>query len=69
MYLSSNIKYLRIKNNIQQKDLGKAIGITDRQVRQYENGELKNPNFELVIKIADYFHVSLDELIRDNLNR
>ncbi len=68
MFLSTNLKYLRVRNNLQQKELGKALDITDRQVRQYENGELKNPNLALLIKFADYFNVSLDELIRIDLS-
>lgn len=60
--LSERLKYLRIDNNITQKELAKQIGISERGIIRYEIGE-RNPTIEIIIAIADFFDVSLDYLV------
>lgn len=45
-----------------QEDLAKALGIGRSTVAMYEKG-LREPNFETLEAIADYFNVSMSELI------
>jgi DNA-binding XRE family transcriptional regulator len=40
----------------------KFIGVTDGTISKLENGR-NYPSMELAIKLADFFDVSLDELI------
>jgi DNA-binding XRE family transcriptional regulator len=58
----TNIKQLRNRHRISQTDLGKFIGVTDGTISKLENGR-NYPSMELAIKLADFFDVSLDELI------
>lgn len=52
------VKY-RIK-----KDFADALGIPASTYGQYENGQ-REPNFVLLVKIADKLDVSLDQLLRN----
>ncbi|MFT8406796.1 MAG: helix-turn-helix transcriptional regulator [Liquorilactobacillus nagelii] len=58
----TNVKQLRNRHRISQADLGKFIGVTDGTISKLENGR-NYPSMELAIKLADFFDVSLDELI------
>lgn len=53
---------LRTDNDMSSSKLAKEIGIADRVLRYYEKGEHNIP-LEVLILIADYFHVSTDYLL------
>ena len=56
------IKELRTKLGISQLDLAKNLGIHPSTLFNYETGRAE-PNIKTLIKLADYYHVSLDELV------
>lgn len=59
---SSNLKYYRTKNGLTQKQLANQIGYTEKSVSKWESsGGL--PTMEILLKLADMFEVSLDELV------
>ena len=59
--IGKNIKDLRKRDNRTQEDLAKALGVTCQAISRWEsNGGY--PDMELVPTIANYFHVSIDEL-------
>lgn len=64
--VSTNIKYLRKKNNDLQEDVGKIIGKAPNTVSQYENGVLE-PSAIDVIKISNHYGVSLDDMMKKDL--
>lgn len=45
-----------------QKQMAEIIGITLRSYQRYESGE-REPNIETLVQIADFFKISLDDLI------
>ena len=53
---------LRERANINQKSLAAVLGITASVVSQYEKGKAL-PGYDVMQKIADYFHVSVDFLL------
>ncbi len=59
---SEILKELRLERRLSQKALGEVLGISDRNIRFYESGEHR-PDFEGLLLLADYFHVSLDYLV------
>lgn len=59
---SDRLKSLRRENNILQKDLAMLLKVTPRAIRNYENGS-HEPCYDSLIKLADYFNVSLDYLL------
>lgn len=56
------IKELRTKANITQKQLAEYIGVTSQTILNWENG-IFEPKISELIKLANYFHVSVDYLI------
>ena len=63
-----NLAELRQNSNLTQKELAKILNITDKAYWSYESGRTE-PNIETLVKIADYFDVSLDYLCgRQNKN-
>ncbi|MBE6892522.1 MAG: helix-turn-helix transcriptional regulator [Oscillospiraceae bacterium] len=57
------LKKLRKQNKITQRDLAAALHISQTSVSKYERGE-SEPDLEMVIKMADFFEVSIDEFVR-----
>lgn len=64
---NTKLRDLRIKKNITQKELSKHLGVSDRTVGYYETGE-RIPPADVLIKIANYFNVSLDYLLDRPIN-
>lgn len=56
------IKELREEKGLMQKELGDIIGISQNTLSQYENGK-REPDYETLKKIAEYFDVSTDYLL------
>ena len=57
-----SLKKLRIKNNKSVDEISKLLNISVQAYYKYENGK-NEPNIENLIKLADYYHVTIDELI------
>lgn len=53
---------LRKERHITQKEIGELLGISERAVRYYETGE-RRPDFDGLLKLGEYFNVSLDYLV------
>lgn len=58
----ARLKELRTKKNISQQRLAIELGISQQSVNKYENHSIE-PDIFLLIKIADFFGVSVDYLI------
>ena len=63
----NKLKELRIKQNLTQIQVAKYLNTTHQTYNNYENGKYE-PSIDMLIKIADLFHTSVDNLIRDNAN-
>ncbi len=59
--IGKNIKELRKRDNRTQEDLAKALGVTCQAISRWESSG-GYPDMELVPAIANYFHVTIDEL-------
>ena len=57
-----NLKELRTEKNVGQVELAKEIGVSKGIISLWENG-LREPNLFSLIKLAKYFHISIDELV------
>lgn len=62
MNLSENIKELRKQNNMTQEQLANMLNGKKSLVSNYENG-YSTPDIYTLIKLADIFDVTLDELV------
>ncbi|MBR1482922.1 MAG: helix-turn-helix domain-containing protein [Ruminococcus sp.] len=57
-----NLKKLRNEKKVTQQQLAEKIGVSQQSVNKYENHNVE-PDIETLIKIAEYFHTSVDYLI------
>lgn len=57
----NRIKQLRLEQRKTQKEVGKAVGLSDRAIAHYEKG-IREPKLDIWIKLADYFGVSVSYL-------
>ena len=60
--IGSRIKELRREQNVTQDGLAEAIGVTPQAISRWES-ETGYPDIEFLPAIADFFAVSIDELI------
>lgn len=61
----SLLKDLRLKSGLTQKQLADKIGITKAVISYYELQE-RQPSPDVIIKLANVFHVSADYLLGIN---
>ena len=57
-----NLRLLRESHGISQQKLAAAIGLTHQSINKYENHKIE-PDIETLIRIADFFHTSVDYLV------
>lgn len=56
------IKSHREHLGISQLELSKRIGISHQNINRWESGKTL-PNIDFCVKLADFFGISLDELV------
>ncbi len=59
---NEQLKDLRIENNLSRADLAVKLSVSVRLISYWENGE-RECDFNMLIKIADLFSVSIDYLL------
>lgn len=64
LVLGDNIRKLRIENGLTQEQLADHLGVSFQAVSRWERNAAY-PDIELLPELAEYFHVSLDELMRN----
>lgn len=57
-----NLKTLRGKKDISQKQLAEEISVSQQSINKYENHDVE-PDINILIRMADFFDVSVDYLI------
>lgn len=58
----NNLKELRLERNLGQIELANAIQVSKGIISLWENG-LREPNMYSLIKLAQFFNISIDELV------
>ncbi|MCM1335738.1 MAG: helix-turn-helix domain-containing protein [Bacteroides sp.] len=61
------LKELRKEKGISLKELGAEMGVAESTMSLYENGK-RQPDYETLLKLAEYFGVTVDYLLRGNDN-
>ena len=68
-HFNSNLQYLRTKRNCSIQEMAKTLGLKNRSTYySWERGE-SQPNIAMLLKIANEFEISLDELLRTDLSK
>lgn len=65
-YLASNIKFLRAKKNITQRQLAEFCDKSDVAIFYWENGS-REPNAMDLVKICNFFGTTVDDLLNKDL--
>jgi len=66
--LGEKVKVLRKRQGMTIKELALALGFPSHSyISEIENGK-KRPSTEMIIQIADLFGVTVDQLVRDDLD-
>lgn len=63
MTFGERLRYMRQKKNMTQKELSKALFISERVISYYEQNERFPNDAMTLIRIANYFNVSIDYLL------
>jgi transcriptional regulator with XRE-family HTH domain len=65
-YIASNIKHLRVTRGITQEQLAKVCNKGNTAVGNWEKG-IREPSAIDLANIANFFKVSIDDLIKKDL--
>lgn len=66
MNIGEQINNLRKKHGLSQDDFANLFNVSRQTVSNWENGK-SYPDLEMIIKISDYFKISVDELLRNDV--
>lgn len=58
----TTLRRLRLENHLSQRQLGDVLGVCNQTVSFWESGS-REPDLDMVRKIAEYFDVSCDYLL------
>lgn len=62
MYIGMRIQAFRKQHEISQETLAAELGITPKTLRNWEDN-ITQPNIDMILKLADYFRITTDELL------
>jgi len=68
MAFAAMLKQLREEKRLSQKDIADYLGITRQAVASYELAK-REPDYEVLKKLADYFDVSMTIAWKNQLQR
>lgn len=63
MKFNERLMTLRKKRGLSQEEFGFELGVSRQTVSKWESGQ-SYPDFQRLVLLADYFDISLDELVR-----
>lgn len=63
MFFIQNLDNLLSRNKMSRSDLAKAIGLSPSTINAWFNRSCDNVSLKSLIKISEYFGVSIDELV------
>ncbi len=66
--ISFNIRHLRELKKLSQENLADELKITRARLGGWEEGR-NEPPVEMLIRISDYFHISIDILVKTDLRK
>ena len=60
--LSTKLRELRVTYKLRQDQVANLVGVNKNAISTYEN-DLRQPSFEVLIRLADLYRVSTDYLL------
>lgn len=68
-FWASNIRSLRIRNNLSQEEMARELGISRSKLNAHENGQTVNPAVEDLFRFSEFFRLSIDTLLRTDISK
>ena len=68
MFLETNLVLLRKRRKRTQEEVAFALGLKRSTLNGYEHG-VGQPNVERLMALAEYYRVSMDDLVRTDLRQ
>lgn len=59
-----NLRYLRLENNLSQKELSDKVGVKQNTISQIESGA-RNPSLSVAQKLSKVLGCTVDELLKE----
>ena len=69
VFFSTNLKLLRIRKKLSQDELAAALAISRSKIAHHEGEKQINPPIEDLLKLSQYFKISIDSLLKVNLSQ
>jgi len=69
VFFPGNLKFLRERKKISQESLANALEIKRSKLAAIESGATKLPPAEDLIKISEYFRISIDSMLKIELSK
>jgi len=69
MFFAPNIKLLRKRRRRTQEVVAQELKISRSSLNSYENGIIINPSVEALVSFSKYFRISIDTLIKVDLEK
>jgi len=66
--LSERLKKVRMEKGVTQKVFAEALNVSSSAVSKWENGQ-NEPDIETLLEIANYYGISIKELIEEDLEK
>lgn len=67
MLLNEKITIIRKMNNLTQEGFAEELNVSRQAVSKWENGT-SVPDVQLLLRIADFYNLTLDQLVRDDFD-
>lgn len=64
MKFNEKLLLLRKQKGLSQEELGLELEVSRQTISKWEAGQ-SYPDFQRLVMLSDYFHMTLDELVRD----
>jgi len=67
IFWAENVRFLRNRKKMSQETMAEILGISRSKLNAHENGHTINPPVEDLLRVSDYFKISIDTLLKVNL--
>lgn len=67
MFLQRNFNYLKFREDVSYREIAKETGINTNTLQILSKQNDENMRIVVVLKLADFFKVSLDEFVKKDL--
>ena len=67
MFLQKNFNYLKFREDVSYREIAKETGINTNTLQILSKQNDENMRIVVVLKLADFFKVSLDEFVKKDL--